>query len=65
MPTKNFFSQQFKSEYIAGLTYTVRSGNADLDTAVQEWAHNGRVTLVPMNPKQAQSSHVKGKGTVK
>lgn len=48
-PVETFFSDDFKSVYCAGLTYTVRADNAKLRGAVEQWLKDGKVRLVSGN----------------
>ena len=36
-PTETFFSPEMNSEYVEGLTYTVRPGNEKLAKQVAKW----------------------------
>lgn len=65
-PTKYFFSQDFKTEYLIGMHYTVRPQNHKLHAAVQEWLHNGRVQrVVHAKPHQAQRAKIDAVGGVR
>jgi hypothetical protein len=44
-PVKDFYSENFRSHYCAGLTYRVRPGNVALAAAVEEWRKSGLVTV--------------------
>lgn len=41
-----FFSPEFKSEYVEGLKYTVRSGNDKLAACFTKWEAEGKVRRV-------------------
>ena len=43
---KDFYSPEFKSQYVEGLTYTVRPGNDKLAAAFKDWEAVGRVKRV-------------------
>lgn len=65
-PTEDFYSEQFKSQYLVGLNYTVRDQDSPLHTAVQEWLEQGSVVLgVAESVVDGKTtSSVKGKGEV-
>ena len=43
---KDFYSPEFKSQYVEGLKYTVRSGNDKLATCFTKWEAEGKVRRV-------------------
>lgn len=65
-PTQDFFSQEFQSQYIKGLMYTVRPADALLEKLVMEpetgWLATGKVELVDASLKTL--SRMEGKGKV-
>ncbi len=42
---KTFFSSEFKSEYVEGLTYTIRPGNDKLAELATKWAEEGKIAF--------------------
>lgn len=42
-PLEDFFSEELKSQYCVGLSYTVRPGNAKLAALVPKWISEGKV----------------------
>ena len=56
-PKHDFWSEEMKSQYVAGLTYTIRPGNAKLAEAVGQWIDQGKVI-----PGAAPAGLVSGKG---
>lgn len=42
-PTKNFASEELKSEYVEGMSYNIREGNDKLIDLVAEWHEAGLV----------------------
>ena len=40
---KDFFSEELKSQYVAGLSYTVRPADAKLAKLVPVWIKEGKV----------------------
>jgi len=57
-PYHDFFSAELQSQYVAGLIYTVRPGNAKLALQVGTWVLEKKVKIVDSNAKIA------GKGKV-
>jgi hypothetical protein len=48
IPTKDFFSEEFGSQYMTGHRYTVRDGNDKLRVAVEGWIADGVVSIAPI-----------------
>ena len=42
----DFYSPELKSQYVTGLTYTIRDGNSDLAKLADNWAEEGRIELL-------------------
>ena len=42
-PIKDFFSEEFQSQYCAGLSYTVRPEDQKLAALVPKWIEEGKV----------------------
>lgn len=40
------------TQYLKGMRYTVREGNNELDAFVHSWAKQGKVRIVPIDPRQ-------------
>lgn len=61
----DFSSDEFKSQYLKGMSYKVRPGNEKLAKAVEQWIADGKVQLSGVTtgaqglPEQAQ---IDGKG---
>lgn len=47
--TKDFFAPETQSQYVAGMTYTVRPGSA-LSVVAQKWIDDGRFQFVSSSP---------------
>lgn len=47
IPVYDFYSDEFQSDYIAGLQYRVKTGNYKLNHYVNKWVNEGRVKIVP------------------
>lgn len=62
-PTKDFFSDQFRSQYTAGLVYQASAANAALLAAVHDWEQQGLVTLV-RNDRYVVRARLQGKGII-
>jgi hypothetical protein len=63
-PLKDFFSEEFQSHYLVGLSYTVRSGDDKLAALVPQWIKEGKVKLgAPGAPLEA--AKVVGSGKIK
>ena len=63
-PLKDFFSDEFQSHYLVGLSYTVRPGDDTLAALVPQWIDQGKVRLgAPSAPLAA--AKVVGIGTIK
>jgi hypothetical protein len=63
-PLKNFFSEELKSQYCVGLSYTVKpdKDHAKLAALVPKWIKQGLVR--PGAPDLAASEKVTGSGEV-
>jgi hypothetical protein len=61
---KDFHAPEFRSDYVTGLTYTIRDGNDKLATAAEAWAADGRIAFLDSSVT-ASSATVVGIGTVK
>jgi len=44
-PTKDFYSKETRSQYCAGLTYSVKPGNVLLEELVPQWFEAGLVNI--------------------
>ena len=65
-PLHDFYSDEFRSNYVSGLAYTVRLGNVKLDVAVRNWIREQKVKIVPVGkPLHAQAAIIRGKGVVR
>jgi hypothetical protein len=68
--TKDFYSDEFRSQYIAGLKYTVREGNDKLAAALEKWVVEGKAEVIgdthtsAANDAGAAAANVRGVGTV-
>lgn len=62
-PLKDFTSEELRSVYCAGLSYTIRPGNKKLAELVQVWLKEGKVRLGPPDVPM-ESAKVSGEGTV-
>lgn len=54
-PVQDFWCEEFGSQYVAGLHYTVRS--KEMAKTVEQWVADGKVRLV-----EARRSGLSGKG---
>lgn len=66
-PLEDFHDPDLRSDYCAGLTYTVRPGNTALAAKVEKWLTEGRVQVVGGEQKAdavAGDSAVHGIGTI-
>jgi hypothetical protein len=61
-PTQTFDSDEFRSQYLKGLTYKVRDGNTTLLAAVEQWVELGLVTIV--KPDKVSLSQIDGEGKI-
>lgn len=64
-PLKNFKDEDLRSEYVRGLTYTVRPGNEVLAAKVQAWLLEGKVAIGEAPSQPANPARIKGKAKVK
>jgi len=64
-PTKDFHSDEFQSEYIEGLVYTVHDGNDKLRDASTKWAEDGLVELLSAEGAPIPEAKMAGQGIVK
>lgn len=65
-PTQDFFSEVLASHYIAGLHYTVQSGNDRLVTAARQWLAEGKIILMPHDrPSDLSPAILSGRGKVR
>jgi hypothetical protein len=52
-PTKDFYSEGFRSQYCKDMVYRVRRGNDPLEAAVEEWRKSGLVKVIDVLPSEA------------
>lgn len=65
MAVEDFFSPEFQSGYVKGLTYTLREGNKKLGDCLTKWLEEGKVVLVDTaKPAVAGEAKVSGQGEV-
>jgi hypothetical protein len=64
IPTKDFFSKETRSQYVAGQRYTVRAGNEKLAALAKQWLDEGKVFIPEVKSGQAQPAAIKGVGIV-
>jgi hypothetical protein len=64
-PTEDFFSEEMRSQYMKGLTYTVRPGDDALEKCVQKWMKDGKVSEGAAPVNATGPAKVSGKGKVK
>ena len=57
-PLRLFHSEEMRSTYVPGQTYTLRPDNERLRIALEEWVRDGRVQLV------INGSRIVGRGKV-
>lgn len=62
-PSKDFFSDQYRSQYTAGLVYQAGADNATLQASVSDWERQGLVTRI-QNDRHAVRARLHGKGSV-
>lgn len=62
-PTKDFFSEEYRSQYTAGLMYQASAANTKLQGSVGEWEKQGLVRRVH-NDRHSAKARLQGKGTV-
>lgn len=63
-PLKDFFSEEFQSQYCVGLSYTVRPQDTKLAALVPKWIADGKVRVgAPDNA--AVAAQFSGTGEVK
>lgn len=69
-PNEDFLSDETKSQYLKGMTYTVRPGNEALSKLVMKWIKDGKVSAgaAPFNAASpgvlGAPGKVTGKGKV-
>jgi hypothetical protein len=61
-PLEDFFSDELRSQYCVGLSYTVREKDLVLQSLLPEWLEKGLVILGP--PENAVAQQVAGQGKV-
>lgn len=61
VPTVDFWSDEMKSQYCKGLSYTVRAGNDRLAAEVAKWRAEGKVVVAHSDLPEAALA---GKGQV-
>ena len=63
---EDFYSPEFKSHYVKGLSYTIRTGNQKLfDIVHDKWIGEGKVSLFVSGIPQPGVARVSGVGVVK
>ena len=63
VPTRDFFSDVFHSQYVQGLPYTIRYGNIRLYEQAHQWHAQGLVTFIGSG-RDATKARLQGKGKV-
>lgn len=63
-PTQDFHDAELQSDYLTGLTYTVRQGNAVLAAKVSEWLEDGLVRVLDNSNPTAGIAQVSGVGHI-
>lgn len=63
-PTADFYAPETRSQYVAGLSYTVRPGNDYLAGLVEKWLAEGKVAPFAGGTSPTGKSSIKGKGSV-
>ena len=63
-PLKDFFSEEFQSHYLVGLSYTVRPGDDKLAALVPQWIKEGKVRL-GASGAPLEAAKVVGSGKIK
>lgn len=51
---QDFFSDELKSQYVEGMSYTVRPGNTLLAGLAAEWKDDGRIEWIDQATPEAQ-----------
>lgn len=67
IPTEDFFSEAFGSQYCKDMTYTIRPDNERLLRYATEWAKEGKVIIKEPNQPQpgTQPATLGGNGEVR
>ena len=66
-PLKNFENKNKAGQvthYVAGVSYRIRPGNAELAALTAEWEKNGMITFKSPHAEDAQKSRAVGVGEV-
>ena len=61
---ETFRSEELRSTYQTGLSYTVRPGNDLLARHVAAWVSEGRVEIIPEHTVTERKAFVSGQGVV-
>ncbi len=61
---ETFRSEEMRSTYMAGLSYTVRPGNDLLARHVAAWVSEGKVEVIPEDAMTERKARVSGHGVV-
>ncbi len=59
-----FKSEEMRSTYVAGLSYTVRPGNDLLARHVAAWVSEGKVEIIPEHAVTERQAFVSGQGVI-
>lgn len=63
-PTGDFWSDEFQSQYVAGLLYTIQPGNMRLARAVEGWLKDGNVKLAETQTAATPPARMYGAGQI-